>query len=170
MAILFALPRFRLFGLFKATLLRFAGARVGKGVTFYPGVWIMPGKGLVLGDDVDLALGVLLTTLGGVTIGDRVLVGYRTQILSSNHRIPPGTGRIFDSGHELAPVVIESDVWIGGNCMILPGVTIREGAVVAAGAVVTKDVPAYEIWGGVPAKRIRGRSHSGTDSVSEIED
>lgn len=162
MAVLFSLPRFRLLGYFKAGLLKLTGAKVGSRVTFYPGVWIMPGKGLTLGDDVDLAQGVLITSLGGVNIGDRCLIGYRTQILSSNHRIPPGHERIFDAGHVNAPVCIGTDVWIGGGSMILPGVTIGEGAVVAGGAVVTKDIPSFEIWGGVPAKKIRSR---GAESV-----
>ena len=64
---------------------------------------------------------------------------------------------IFTSGHQHKKVTIENDVWIGANCLILPGVTIGEGAVVAGGSVVTKDVPAYAIVGGTPAKIIRMR-------------
>ena len=124
---------------------------------FYPGVWIAPGRGLVLGDDVDLALGVLITTSGGVIIGDRTLIGYRAQIISANHRVPEARGRIFGSGHERAPVVIGEDVWIGGNSMIMPGVTVGDGAVVAAGSVVTADVEPFAIVGGVPAKKIKDR-------------
>jgi acetyltransferase-like isoleucine patch superfamily enzyme len=124
---------------------------------YYPGVWIVPGRGLALGDDVDLALDVLITTSGGVTIGDRSLIGYRTQILSGNHRIPVGKERIFGSGHVVEPVVIGADVWIGANCTILPGVSIGSGAVVAAGSVVTKDVGEYTVVAGVPAREIRCR-------------
>lgn len=152
MNFVFAWPRFRVLNAFKAFLLRLVGARIGKRAVFYPGVWIMPGKGLVLGDDVDLALSVLITTGGGVDIGDRVLIGYRTQILSSNHNIPPYPDPIFSAGHSHAKVIIHKDVWIGANCIILPGVTIGEGAVIAAGSIVTKDIPAFAIAMGIPAK------------------
>ena len=157
--ILFSLPRFRALNLVKSYYLKvFFGARIGKRVVFYPGIWVFTGRCLTLGDDVDLAKGVLLTTDGGVKIGDRTLVGYGTSILSSNHVIPDNHGSIFYSGHSKAPVNIGSDVWIGANCTILPGVSIGDGAVVAAGSVVTKDVRPYEVVGGVPAKVIRERS------------
>lgn len=133
------------------------GAKFGKRVSIYPGVWISPGRNLVVGDDVDLAKDVLITTTGGVEIGDRTLIGYRTQILSSNHTIPP-IGEPFPiSGDEHKKVIIGKDVWIGANCVITPGVTIGEGAVVAAGAVVTKDVEPNAIVGGVPARLIKFR-------------
>lgn len=157
MQILFALPRYRFLNFIKSLFLKSVGAKVGKKVVFYPGVWIVTGQKLILGDDVDLAKDVLITTGGGVTIGDRVLVGYRTQILSTNHVIPNRNTKIFDAGHDKKPVAIEKDVWIGANCIILPGVTIGEGAVVAAGSIVTKDVPPFAIYGGIPAKLIRER-------------
>lgn len=157
MNFLFALPRYRLFIFFKISLLRLMGAKVGKGVVIYPGVWIAPGRNLVLGNHVDLAKDVLITSTGGVEIGDRVLIGYRTQIISSDHTIPP-IGEPFPiSGDRPQKIVIEKDVWIGGNCVITSGVTIGEGAVIAGGSVVTKDVPKNAIVGGVPAKIIRYR-------------
>lgn len=156
--LLFSLPRYQFLNWFKASFLRLNGARIGKRCVFYPSVWIAPGRGLVLGDDVDLALGVLVTTSGGVEIGDRTLVGYRAQIISANHRIPEEKGRIFGAGHDRAKVVIGQDVWIGGNSMIMPGVTIGDGAIVAAGSVVSKDVASYTIVGGVPAKPLKERT------------
>lgn len=158
MRALFALPRYGALNAVKTLFLRMNGATVGRRVVFYPGVWIIPGRGLSLGDDVDLALDVLITTGGGVTIGDRVLIGYRTCIISGNHVIPPIPGRIFDAGHVGRPVTIENDVWVGCNCTILGGVTIGEGAVIGAGSVVTKDVPSFAIAAGVPAKVIRQRA------------
>ena len=155
--ILFALPRYSLLGWFKAKFLVLNGATIGRRCTFYPGVWIAPGRGLLLGDDVDLALGVLVSTGGGVEIGDRTLIGYRAQIISTNHHIPKQHGRIFGAGHDKAKVTIGPDVWIGGNSLVMPGVTIGEGAVVAGGSVVTKDVPAFSIVGGVPARVIKNR-------------
>jgi len=155
--LLFSLPRYPFLNRIKSIFLRAVSAKIGNRVVFYPGVWIVPGQKLVLGDDVDLAIGVLITTSGGVEIGDRTLVGYRTQILSSNHVIPPNKGRIFSAGHENVPVKIASDVWIGANCLVLPGVTIGEGAVLAGGSVVTKDVAPFTIVGGCPAKVIKHR-------------
>ena len=154
---LFALPRFKSLNLIKSMFLKLNGATIGKRVVYYPLVWIAPGRGLILGDDVDLALGVIITTRGGVEIGDRTLIGYRSQIISANHIIPTGHGRIFGSGHTNAKVTIGKDVWIGGNSIILPGVTIGDGAVVAGGSVVSKDVLPYTIVGGIPAKLIKER-------------
>jgi len=154
MTIIFSLPRHKVFSYIKKVFLMIMGATIGNRVVIYPGVWIDNGRNLVVGDDVDLALDVIVTTKGGVEIGDRTLVGYRTQILSVNHKIPNREEKIFYSGHVSKKVVIGSDVWIGANCIILPGVTIEEGAVVAAGAVVTKNVKPYSIVAGVPATEI----------------
>ncbi len=155
--LLFSLPRYTFFNALKSLFLRALGAKIGKRAVFYPGVFIAPPEKLEAGDDVDFALDVMITTSGTVKIGSRVLIGYRTQITSSNHRIPPRPGRIFGSSHDHLPVVIGDDVWIGGNCLIMPGVTIGEGAIIAGGAVVTKDVEPYSIVGGIPARLIKYR-------------
>lgn len=155
--LVFILPRHQIFNLIKSNYLRMQGCKVGSGITFYPGIRFSPGMNLEIGDHVDFAWGVLITTKGGVEIGDRVLIGYRTQILSANHKIPSLKGKVFGSGHDLKKVKIENDVWIGANCVILPGVTIGEGAIVAAGSVVTKNVNSYTIVGGIPAKLIKER-------------
>lgn len=159
MALIFSLPRYRLFIWLKEGLLKLQGAKFGKRVVIYPGVWIAPGRNLIVGDDVDIAKDVLITTAGGVEIGDRTLIGYRTQIISANHIIPPIGERIFCSGHNYKKVTIGKDVWIGANCIINAGVTIGEGAVIASGAVVTKDVEPYSIVGGIPAKVIKYREN-----------
>lgn len=157
MNMVFALPRYRLFIFFKKVLLLAMGAKIGKGVVIYPGVWIAPGRNLVVKDHVDIAKDVLITTSGGVEIGERTLIGYRTQIISSDHTIPP-IGKPFPiSGDNHKKIVIGKDVWIGGNCLITAGVTIGDGAVVAGGSVVTKDVLENAIVGGVPAKIIKMR-------------
>jgi len=157
MQAVFALPRYAVFCLLKKYLLLAMGAKVGRNVVVYPGVWIAPGRNLVIGDEVDLAKDVLITTSGGVSIGDRALIGYRTQILSADHDIPPIGERFSISGDVFKPVVISEDVWIGASCIITAGVTIGKGAVVAAGSVVTRDVPPNAIVGGVPARLIRTR-------------
>lgn len=154
---LFALPRYRLFIFFKKSLLQIMGAKIGKGVCIYPGVWIAPGRNLVVEDEVDLAKDVLINSSGGVFIGARTLVGYRSQIISTNHSIPAIGNKFPISGDDHKPIKIENDVWIGANCIITAGVKIGEGAVIAAGSVVTKDVVKNSIVGGVPAKLIRTR-------------
>ncbi len=156
--LLFLLPRFRAFNILKSFYLKVIWkSQIGQNNIFYSGVRIFSGRGLKTGNDVDFAKDVIVTTEGKVIIGDRVLIGYRTQILSSNHNIPCRGEKIFNAGHQNKAIIIENDVWIGANCIILAGVNIAEGAVVAAGAVVTKDVPAFAIVGGVPAKLIKYR-------------
>lgn len=157
MATLLSLPRFRAFDALKRFFLILVGAKIGYGVVFYPGVWIIPGRNLIIGNDVDLAKDVIITTAGGVTIGDRTLIGYRTQILSANHEIPPIGEPIPISGTKYAPICIGNDVWLGANVIVLPGVTIGEGAIIAAGAVVTRDIPANSIAAGVPCKVVKYR-------------
>jgi acetyltransferase-like isoleucine patch superfamily enzyme len=94
---------------------------------------------------------------GGVEIGESTLVSMHCTILSSNHTIPAMGALIRDVLDELLPTKIGRDVWIGANAVILGGVTIGDGAVVAAGAVVTKDVEAGAIVAGVPARLVRKR-------------
>ncbi len=158
MGLVFSLPRYDLCNFIKKLFLSSVGAKVGKGVVIYPGVWISPGRNLIIENEVDLAKDVLITTSGGVEIGARTLIGYRTQIFSANHEIPPAGQRIPISGNVYAPVKIGSDVWIGAACTITPGVSIGEGAIIAAGSVVTKDVPSNAVVGGVPAKLLKMRS------------
>lgn len=133
------------------------GAEIGKRVTYYPGVTIFTGRKLIIGNDVDISRGVQVYSDGGVTIGSRVLIGFNSMIISTNHVIPQSEQPIFHSGYEHRKVTIEDDVWICGNCTILPGVTIGKGAVVAAGSVVTKDVKSFSIVAGIPAIEIGSR-------------
>lgn len=156
-AVVFSMPRFTLCNKIKSLCLRMAGAKIGKRVVYYSGVWINTGKKLKIGNDVDVAKGVMISTVGGVEIGDRVLIGYGTKIFSSNHEIPPIGEPYPPSGKVYKKVTIENDVWIGSSAIILPGVTIGEGALVGAGSVVTKDVPANAIVAGNPAKKIGER-------------
>jgi len=154
----FVLPRYRFLNPIKLFPLRLIGARIGKRLDLYPGVWISTGQNLVVGDDVVLARDVLLTTNGGLHIGNRTMIGYRSQILSANHHVPPAGYPISRSGNIFSPVIIGDDVWIGAGCIILPGATIGQGSVVAAGSVVTKNLVPYGIYAGVPAKLIKMRA------------
>jgi acetyltransferase-like isoleucine patch superfamily enzyme len=142
----------------KGRFLKIMGATIGKNPVIYQGVWIDNPRKIILGDNVDLSKDVTITTSGEVIIGDNVLIGYGSKILSANHIIPKEKSLpIRLSGHELKQVIIEDDVWICSNVVVIPGVKIGKGSVIAAGAVVTKDVPPYCIYGGVPAKLIKKR-------------
>lgn len=96
--------------------------------------------------------------LGGVTVGDLVAVGPNAVIVSSNHTWNDPSRPILLQGHVAGPVVIGNDVWIGANAVVLPNVTIADGTVVAAGAVVTKDTTPKSIVAGVPARKIGVRA------------
>lgn len=94
---------------------------------------------------------------GNVTIGDYFHTGKNLTIITSNHNYDHGAAIPYDHTYLIADVTIEDFVWLGHQVIILPGVTIGEGAIVAAGAVVTKDVPKYAIVGGAPARVIKHR-------------
>lgn len=123
---------------------------VEHGATFGSGKGISLGARSGIGIDADLH--------GTITIGDDVMMGPRVTIHSRNHRTDDVTRPMNTQGFEEdEPVVIGDDVWIGSNVTILPGVHVGSGSILAAGAVVTKDVPPYSVAGGVPAKVLRSR-------------
>ena len=108
---------------------------------------------VVIGDHT--RIGLHNTIIGPVTIGSHVNLAQGITVTALNHNFADITRRIDQQGVATSPVVIDNDVWIGANAVILPGVTIGSHAVVAAGAVVTKDVPGNCIVAGVPAKIIK---------------
>lgn len=109
------------------------------------------GKNLTIGKRVFINSGCKFQDQGGITIGDDTLIGHNVLIATLNHSKDPG----HRGDTEPHPVQIGNKVWIGANATILPGVNIGDGAIVAAGAVVTTDVPARSIVGGIPAKFIK---------------
>lgn len=117
-----------------------------------------------VGNNVSLGINTLImSTRAKVFIGDDVMFGPGVTIITGNHNTSyVGRTMISVKDNEKAPeddqdVIIENDVWIGANVTILKGVTIGSGSVVAAGSVVTKDIPPYQIWGGVPARYLKDR-------------
>lgn len=100
-------------------------------------------------------IGLHNTIIGPVTIGSHVNLAQGITVTALNHNFDKPSLRIDEQGVSTKPVIISDDVWIGANAIILPGVTIGSHAVVAAGAVVTKDVQANTLVGGVPAKVIK---------------
>lgn len=100
-------------------------------------------------------VGIHCTVIGPVCIGNHVNLAQGIIVTALNHNFADSNRKIDEQGISTKPVVIGDDVWIGANAVILPGVTIGRHVVVAAGAVVTKDVPDYSLVAGVPAKEIK---------------
>ena len=100
-------------------------------------------------------IGIHCTVIGPVSIGNNVNLAQGITVTALNHNFTDTSRRIDEQGISTKPVVIGDDVWIGANAVILPGVTIGRHVVVAAGAVVTNDVPNICVVGGVPAKVIK---------------
>ena len=111
------------------------------------------GKNIFIGDDFTGNFNLTILDIREVYIGNHVMIGPNTLITTVGHPLSPKARRGYMA--KAAPVRIGNDVWIGGNVTILPGVTIGNNVVVAAGAVVTKDVPDNSLVGGVPARLIR---------------
>lgn len=111
-------------------------------------------ENIFLGKNVFINQQCLLAADEKITIGDNVSIGFRAMLITSNYELYPDpvTNKRF---RYFEPITIGKDVWIGSGAIILPGVTIGDGCVVAAGAVVTKDIPAYTLVGEVPARIIK---------------
>lgn len=115
------------------------------------------GEGLIIGDNVGIAQNCFIQVRGEVIIGNYVIIGPNVSIFSENHIYSNPELPISAQGEERRGVIIGNGVWIGTRSVILDGVTLGENSIVAAGAVVNKDVPPYSIVGGVPAKILKFR-------------
>lgn len=154
-------------------------ARLGRNVIFEPGVLVFHPENIEIGDNVYvghatmlkgyhagrfsigdhtwIGQGCFMHAAGGITIGRAVGVGPSVKILTSEHQPDDLAVPVLFAPLRFAPVTIHDGSDIGTNTVVLPGVTIGEGAIVGAGSVVSHDVPAYEVWAGVPARRLRSR-------------
>lgn len=128
------------------------GGQIGEGSSVMPPVNIVRGKMINIGKNVHIMYNFTAMSTGGIVIGDDTMIAANVTIVTNNHD--------FDDRPVITckPVTIKRNVWIGVGAIILPGVTIGENSVVAAGAVVTKDVPPNTLVGGVPAKKIKSLS------------
>lgn len=127
------------------------GKQVDDTFRLFPPFYTDFGKNISIGRDVFINSGCHFQDQGGITIGDGSLIGHNVVLATINHALSPSQKR----KNHYAPITIGSNVWIGSNAVILQGVTIGEWAVVAVGAVITKDVPPYTVVGGIPAKVIK---------------
>ena len=127
------------------------GKKVDDEFRVFPPFYTDFGKNIHLGKNVFINSDCKFQDQGGINIGDDVLIGHNVVLATLNHEEnPEKRGNLCPS-----PIKIGNKVWIGSNATILPGVTIGDGAIIAAGAVVTKDVSEKTVVGGVPAKIIR---------------
>lgn len=138
------------------------GIRVGSRSMFGRGTRLSSKLGVItVGDDCGFGAGITIHSAveGSVTIGNKCIVAGHTYIGGGQYHTERVDIPIVDQGHiHGQKLVIEDNVWIGAGAVIVNGVTVGHDAIVAAGAVVTKDVPPFSIVGGVPAKVIRVRS------------
>ncbi|MBP6016207.1 MAG: acyltransferase [Candidatus Promineofilum sp.] len=121
------------------------------------------GSGLRIGNNSAIGAYSFLGAQGGITIGDDVIMGPRVSFHAENHRYEDLDIPIRLQGENRQGIVVENDCWIGAGAIILDGVRIGSGAIVAAGSVVTKEVPAFAIVAGSPARIIKQRK--GTEGI-----
>lgn len=126
-------------------------SEIDESITVFTPLHINYGKHTKIGKNVFINFDCVLLDLGGITIEDNVLIAPKVSLLSEGHPLNPNERQSLVPGQ----IHIKKNAWIGAGATILPGVTIGENAVMAAGAVVSKDVPANTVVGGIPAKHIK---------------
>jgi acetyltransferase-like isoleucine patch superfamily enzyme len=127
------------------------GTEVDETTTVFGPFYTNFGRFITIGKRAFINHACSFLDMGGITIEDDVLIGPKVNLITENHPLDPTERRSLIC----KPIVIKRNAWIGAAATILPGVTIGENAVVAAGAVVSKDVPANTVVGGIPARHIK---------------
>lgn len=135
-------------------LRQFFGADIARNAVLYGGFEIRSPRKLKIGKSSVIGHRAVLDARGGLIIGSNINMSSEVMIWTAQHNY-----RDMNFETDFKAVTVGDYAWLGPRCIILPGVTIGEGAVVAAGAVVTKDVEFYTVVGGVPAKKISDRPH-----------
>jgi acetyltransferase-like isoleucine patch superfamily enzyme len=136
----------------RALFSQLIGKKVDESFMLIPPFYTAGGDEIRVGRNVFVNQNCTFYDLGGLDIGDDVLIGPNVSIITAGHPLDPSQRRAVTIGK---PIVIERNVWIGAGATIIGGVTVGENAVVAAGAVVTKDVPPNTLVGGNPARVVR---------------
>lgn len=127
------------------------GTEIDESTTIFPPFYTNFGRSISLGKNVFINHACSFLDIGGITIEDDVQIGPRVNLTSENHPLDPADRKTLLPG----PIIIKRNAWIGAGATILPGVTIGENAVVAAGAIVSRDVPPNTVVAGIPAKVIK---------------
>ena len=127
------------------------GMPLDKSVTIFAPFYTNFGRFISIGKNVFINHACSFLDMGGITLEDDVLIGPKVNLITENHPLAPAERR----GIVASPILIKRKAWVGAAATIMPGVTIGENSIVAAGAVVTRDVPDNTIVAGVPAKIIK---------------
>lgn len=144
-------------GRYRSAVLRLFGFQIGRGTIFWGMPRFIGGRGmekrLSVGQFCHFNVNCFLDLCGPIEIGDSAGLGPEAMLITGRHEIGPIERR--EGPLSPAPITICDGAWIGARALILPGVTVGTGAIVAAGAVVTRDVPPNTVAAGIPAKVIR---------------
>lgn len=135
----------------RGLLAELTGSAIDESVTVFPPLYSDFGKNITLGKRIFINAGCKFQDQGGVTIGDDCLIGHNVVFATLNHDLDPARR----ADLRPAPIEVGNNVWLGANVTVLPGVTIGANAVVGAGSLVTKDVPANTVAVGSPARVVR---------------
>src|SRR6185437_5652153 len=141
------------------------GRKVDDTFILIPPFYSAYGRDIRVGHKVFINQCCTLYDMGGVDIGDRVMIGPNVNIITTGHPLEVSRRRAYVEGR---PIIIEENVWIATGATILGGVTVGENSVVGAGAVVTKDVPPNSFVAGVPAKVIRSLEENPGDAAEGV--
>ena len=125
----------------------------------FDGIW-QPGPSIVIGNTVFIGTGCEFNIRKRITVENDVLISAGCRFIDHDHGIPPRDQFIGPYPGPEEPITLEENAWLGVNVVVLKGVTIGRGAVVGAGAVVTRSIPPFEIWAGIPARKIGERPQS----------
>lgn len=131
--------------------------RIGKKLEIVPPFYCDYGFNISVGDEVFMNMNCCILDIAPITIGNQVMFGPNVQVYGATHPLNPNKRYLGEEAGKR--IIIEDQVWIGGGAILCPGVRIGKGAVVAAGAIVVKDVPANTFVGGNPAKVIKTDLH-----------
>lgn len=154
----------------RAWLMPYFLKHLGRKTILQSGMRITNPEGVSIGSHCNLAQGVFIAGGGGVRIGDWVGFGPDVKVWSVNHRFDDADKPWQLQGWERKEVVIEDDVWLGANVFVMPGVTIRKGAIVSAGTVVNKSVPAFALMAGNPGRVVGWRKRPADEAAAPAPD
>jgi len=140
----------------KVRVLRLFGAKIGRGAYLKPGLKIKFPWYLSIGDNCWLGEDAWLDNLTHVTIGSNVCISQGAYLCTGNHDWTTRNMKLFAQ-----PIVLRDGSWVGARATLCPGTSLGTGAIVTAGSVASGAIPAYQIWAGNPARRVRDRNVDG---------